>query len=92
MLRQPPVIRAFGWSTVIDLESAGIVYNSLNDDAPSYLTDMFTKVNVSTNCLSEIRIMTLESFSKNDRRTEVLLLPGGETLEWFFERLKIRQL
>ena len=46
-----PVIRALGWSTVreiIDLESARIVYKSLNGDAPSYMSDIFTKVNVST--------------------------------------------
>ena len=46
-----PVIRALGWSTVgemIDLESARIVYKSLNGDAPSYMSDVFTKVNVST--------------------------------------------
>ena len=34
--------------TIIDLESARIVYKSLNGDAPSYMSDMFTKVNVST--------------------------------------------
>ena len=46
-----PVIHTFGWSTVrevIDLESARIVYKSLNCDAPSYMSGMFTKVNVST--------------------------------------------
>ena len=46
-----PVIRALGWSRVreiIDLESARIVYKSLNGDAPSYMSDMLTKVNVST--------------------------------------------
>ena len=46
-----PVIRALGWSTVreiIDLESARIVYKSLNGDAPSYISDVFAKVNVST--------------------------------------------
>ena len=46
-----PVIRALGWSTVreiIDLESARIVYKSLNGDAPSYMSNMFTKVKVST--------------------------------------------
>ena len=46
-----PVIRALGWSTVraiIDLESARIVYKSLNGDAPSLMSDMFAKVNVST--------------------------------------------
>ena len=58
-----PVIRALGWSTVreiIDLESARIVYKSLNDDAPSYMSDMFAKVNIFTlqHGLSEIRIMT----------------------------------
>ena len=30
------------------LESARIVYKSLNGDASSYMSDMFTKVNVST--------------------------------------------
>ena len=56
-----PVIRALGWSTVreiIDLESARIVYKSLNGDAPSYMSDMFTKVNVSTTWSLRIRIMT----------------------------------
>ena len=46
-----PVIRALGWSTVrgiIDRESATIVYKSLNSDAPSYMSDMFTKIDVST--------------------------------------------
>ena len=33
---------------IIDLESARIGYKSLNRDAPSYMSDMFTKVNVST--------------------------------------------
>ena len=46
------VIRALGWSTVreiTDLESARIVYKSLNGDAPSCMSDMFYyKVNVST--------------------------------------------
>ena len=45
------VIRALGWSTVreiIDLDSARIVYKSLNGDAPSYMSDVLTKVNVST--------------------------------------------
>ena len=55
-----PVIPALGWSTVreiTDLESAGIVYKSLNGDALSYMSDMFTKVNVQHG-LSEIRIIT----------------------------------
>ena len=46
-----PVICALKWSTVseiIDLESARIVYKSLNGDAPSYMSDMFAKVDVST--------------------------------------------
>ena len=45
------IYRALGWSTVkeiIDIEFARIVYKSLNGDAPSYMSDMFTKVNVST--------------------------------------------
>ena len=48
---QLPVIHALGWSTVseiIDLDSARIVYKSLNVDAPSSMSDMFTKANVST--------------------------------------------
>ena len=59
-----PVIGALGWSSVreiIDLESIRIVYKSLNGDAPSYMSDMFTKVLKSTSLqhgLSEIRIMT----------------------------------
>ena len=50
LITNSPVIRARGWSTVremIDLESAGIVYKSLNGDAPSYMSDIFIKVNVS---------------------------------------------
>ena len=46
-----PVIRALGLSTVreiIDFESARIVYKSQNGDAPSYMSDMFTTVNVFT--------------------------------------------
>ena len=46
-----PVILALGWSTVrgiIDLESARIVYRSLNGDASLYLSDMFTKYNIPT--------------------------------------------
>ena len=51
LLQKYPVIRALGWSTVkviIDLESARIFHKSLNSDAPSYMSDMFTKGNVST--------------------------------------------
>ena len=44
-----------GLREIIDLESARIVYKSLNGDAPSYMSDMFTKVNVST---TQIMIMT----------------------------------
>ena len=33
---------------IIDLESAKIVYKALNGDAPSYMNDVLTKVNVST--------------------------------------------
>ena len=79
-----PVIRALGWSTVreiIDLESARIVYKSLNGDALSYMSDMFTKVNVSTTRSLRNSDYDKSPFSKNDHRTEMLLLPGCETLE-----------
>ena len=83
-----PVICALGWSTVrviIDLESASIVYKSLNGDALSYMSDMFTKVNVSkTRSLKNSDYDLRVPFFKNDHRTEILLLPGWETLEWFF--------
>ena len=84
-----PVIRALGWSTVreiIDLESARIVYKSLNGDAPSYMSDMFTKVNVSTTRSLRNSDYDLSPFSKNDHRTEMLLLSGCENLEWFIEK------
>ena len=46
-----PVIRALQWPTVrefIDFESQKMVFRSLKGDAPSYMNDMFTRVN--TNC------------------------------------------
>ena len=45
-----PVIRALQWPTVrelIDFESQKIVFRSLQGDAPSYMKDMFTRVNNS---------------------------------------------
>ena len=46
-----PVIRALQWPTVrelIDFESQRMVFRSLKGDAPSYMKDMFTRVNNST--------------------------------------------
>ena len=46
-----PVIRALQWPTVrelIDFESQKMVFRSLKGDAPSYMNDMFTRVNNST--------------------------------------------
>ena len=43
-----PVIRALQWPTVrelIDFESQKMVFRSLKGDAPSYMNDMFTRVN-----------------------------------------------
>ena len=81
-----PVIRALGWSTVreiIDLESARIVYKSLNGDGPSYMSDMFTKVNFSTTRSLRNSDYDLRVPSKSDHGTVMLLLPGCEALEWF---------
>ena len=55
---------------------------SLNGDAPSHMSDMFTKVNVSTtrslrNSDYDLRVPFLRT------TTEMFLLPGCETLEWF---------
>ena len=46
-----PVIRALQWPTVrelIDFESQKMVFRSVEGDAPSYMSDMFTRVNNST--------------------------------------------
>ena len=46
-----PVIRALQWPTVrelIDFESQKMVFRSLKADAPSYMNDMFTRVNDPT--------------------------------------------
>ena len=42
------VINLLRCSTVINLEPARIVYESLNGDAPCYMSDILTKVNVIT--------------------------------------------
>ena len=46
-----PVIRALQWPTVrgpIDFESQKMVFRSLKGDTPSYMNDMFTRVNNCT--------------------------------------------
>ena len=46
-----PVIRALGWPTVreiLDLETLKMVFKSLNSDARSYMSDMFTRVSETT--------------------------------------------
>ena len=46
-----PLIRALGWPTVreiLDLETLKLVFKSLNGDAPSYMSDMFTRVSETT--------------------------------------------
>ena len=46
-----PLIRALGWPTVrelLDLETLKMVFKSLNGDAPSYMSDMFTRVSETT--------------------------------------------
>ena len=79
------VIRALGWSTVreiIDLESARAVYKSLNGDASSYVSDMFTKVDVSTiRSRRNSEYGPRVPFLRTNHMTEMLLLPGCETLE-----------
>ena len=49
-----PLIRALGWPTVreiLDLETLKMVFKSLNGDAPSYMSDMFTRVSETTSCV-----------------------------------------
>ena len=46
-----PLIRALGWPTVreiLDLETLKMVFKSLNSDAPSYMSDMLTRVSETT--------------------------------------------
>ena len=46
-----PLIRVLGWPTVreiLDLETLKMVFKSLNSDAPSYMSDMFTRVSETT--------------------------------------------
>ena len=60
-----------------------IVYKSVNGDATSKMSSMFTKVNVySTRSLRNSDFDLGVPFSKNDHKTEMLLLPGCKTLEW----------
>ena len=64
-----PVIRALQWPTVrelIDFESQKMVFRSLKGDAPSYMKDMFTRVNNSTarslrNAEVDLRLPLLKS-------------------------------
>ena len=90
-----PVIRALGWSTgreIIDIESARIAYKSLNGDASSYMSDMFTKSKSLQHGLSEIR---------NNLRVPILrMITGQRCFSYqgaklgmvYLKRLKIRQL
>ena len=76
-----PVIRALQWPTareVIDFESQKMVLRSLKGDAPSYMNEMFTRVNNSTarslrNAEVDLRLPLLKSAGgRNASRTEVL--------------------
>ena len=53
---------------IIHLESARIVYKFLKSDALPYLSDMFTKVNVSTTRSLRNSEYDQSPFSKDDRR------------------------
>ena len=79
-----PVIRALQWPTVrelIDFESQKMVFISLKGDAPSYMNDMFARVNNSTarslrNAEVNLRLPLLKSAGggggRNASRTEAL--------------------
>ena len=60
-----PLIRALGWPTVreiLDLETLKMVFKSLNGDAPSNMSDMFTRVSEATSRVlrnSDINLRTL---------------------------------
>ena len=67
-----PVIRALKWPTVrelIDFEAQKMVFKSLNGDVPSYMKDMFTRVNNST--LRSLR-------NAEDLRLPLLKSAGGQ--------------
>ena len=91
-----PVIRALGWSTVreiMDLESAKIVYKSLNGDAPSYMSDMFTKVNVSTTrSLRNLDYDLRVPFLRTTTGQRCFSYQGAKLWNGFLKRLKIRPL
>ena len=73
-----PVIRELQWPTVrelIDFESQKMVFRSLKGDAPSYMKDMFTRVNNSIarslrNAEVDLRLPLLKSAG-----AEMLLVP-----------------
>ena len=68
-----PLIRALGWPTVreiLDLETLKMVLKSLNGDAPSYMSDMFTRV-------SETTSRVLRNSDKN-LRTPMLRTSAGQ--------------
>ena len=91
-----PVIFALGWSTIreiIDLESVTIVYKSLNVGAPSYTSDMFTKVNASTtrylrNLDYDLRFFLLRTTTGQ----RCFSYQGAKLWIGFAKRLKTRQL
>ena len=92
----PSHSHALGLSTVreiIDLESARIVYKSLNGDAPSYTSAMFIKVNVSTtrslrNSDYDLRV----PFLRTSIGQRCLSYLGAKFWNGFLKRPKIRQL
>ena len=78
-----PIIRPLQWPTVrelIDFEFQKIVFRSLKGDAPSYINDMFTRVNSSiarslSNAEVNLRLPLLKSAGgggRNTSRTEAL--------------------
>ena len=51
IVRALPLIRALGWPKVreiVDLETLTLVFKSKHGDAPSHMSDMFTKVSETT--------------------------------------------
>ena len=73
--------------------SARIVYKSLNGDAPSYMSDMFSKVNVSTtrslrNSDYDLRV----PFLRTTTGQRCFSYQGAKLWSGLSKRLKIRQL
>ena len=80
------VIRALEWPTVrelIDFESQKLVFRSLYGDVPSYMKDIFVRVNNSTvRSLSNADVnLTQVALIKIGSGAEMLLVPRRQTLE-----------